>query len=116
TSGTPPALPKRRKEKRMPLASTKLVGAVWWLCWVIEIPSGGGRPPLNRNRIWRDCCLSPLCHSRASGNPAPQDPLLAPWIPACAGMTTTERLEYPNAIALPSTGRGATLRAPGQNQ
>ena len=25
------------------------------------------------NRIWRDCCLSLLCHSRGSGNPAPQN-------------------------------------------
>src|SRR4029077_18448046 len=24
------------------------------------------------NRIWRYCCLSLLCHSRGSGNPAPQ--------------------------------------------
>jgi hypothetical protein len=29
------------------------------------------------NRIWRDCCLSLRCHSRASGNPAPQNPSLA---------------------------------------
>src|ERR1700730_7434719 len=32
TSGTPPALPKRRYAKRTPLASTNCVGAVWWVC------------------------------------------------------------------------------------
>ncbi len=33
------------------------------------------------NRIWRDCCLSLPCHSRGSGNPAPQNPSLAPGFP-----------------------------------
>jgi hypothetical protein len=36
-------------------------------------------PPPSRqgNRIWRDCCLSLLCHSRGSGNPVPQNPSFA---------------------------------------
>src|SRR4029077_8608747 len=33
------------------------------------------------NRIWRDCCLSLLCHSRGSGNPVPPNPSLAPGFP-----------------------------------
>src|SRR5208337_2328195 len=42
TSGTPPAFPKRRYAKRIPLASTNCVGAVWWLYWIIGIPLDGG--------------------------------------------------------------------------
>src|SRR6202521_1158184 len=38
TTGTPPVLPKRRYAKRMPLASTNCVGAVWWECIIILAP------------------------------------------------------------------------------
>jgi hypothetical protein len=40
------------------------------------------------NRIWRDCCLSLLCHSRFRGNDANRE------------------AENPNAIALPIKGAG----------
>ncbi len=36
------------RRPRVPLASTICVGAVWWLCWIIEIPSGGQAP-----QLWR---------------------------------------------------------------
>ena len=41
-----------------------------------------------------------LRHSRASGNPAPQGPPVSPWIPPCAGMTSSPRA----GIARPSRG------------
>src|SRR6476646_7289271 len=41
TSGTPPVLPKRRYAKRTPLASTNCVGAVWWVCALMQRPLDG---------------------------------------------------------------------------
>src|SRR5437899_1588047 len=40
----------------MPLASTNCVGAVWWLCWVIEIPLAVGLQPDLRSGRKRAMC------------------------------------------------------------
>jgi hypothetical protein len=58
--------------------------------------------PLRRrgNRIWRDCCFLSSVIPAEAGIQRPKT-RHSPWIPACAGMTATERSENPNAIALP---------------
>src|SRR6266446_9715891 len=48
--------------------------------------------------------FSPLSFPRKRESSAPK-PVTRPWIPACAGMTATERSQNPNAIA-PIEGEG----------
>src|SRR5712664_2517580 len=52
--------------------------------------------------------FSPLSFPRKRESSAPK-PVTRPWIPACAGMTATERSENPNAIAL---HQGKTAQRP----
>jgi hypothetical protein len=47
--------------------------------------------------------FSPLSFPRKRESSAPK-PVTRPWIPACAGMTATERPENPNENALPLGG------------
>jgi len=47
--------------------------------------------------------FSPLSFPRKRESSA-RKPVTRPWIPACAGMTATERSENPNTIALPLKG------------
>jgi hypothetical protein len=62
-------------------------------------PSGAGQ-----SHLARLLPFSPLSFPRKRESSAPK-PVTRPWIPACAGMTATERSENPNAIALPLKGR-----------
>src|SRR5260370_39928836 len=47
--------------------------------------------------------FSPLSFPRKQESSAPK-PVTRPWIPACAGMTATERSQNPNEIALLEAG------------
>src|SRR6266481_7495485 len=49
--------------------------------------------------------FSPLSFPRKRESSAPK-PVTRPWIPACAGMTATERSENPNACPAPEGRRG----------
>ena len=69
-------------------------------------PPDSPNPPPSRagqSHLARLLPFSPLSFPRKRESSAPK-PVTRPWIPACAGMTATERSENPNAIALPFRG------------
>ena len=76
----------------------------------LDHPGLGPRPWAGQSHLAILLPFSPLSFPRKRESSAPK-PVTRPWIPACAGMTATERSENPNAVALPIKGRGFTKTA-----